>query len=229
MAYKNRGPGKRRSNYYRVCSNKDSPILSGLINILTLVLILILFFNCINLLNGFNHLEDINRQAEAHTSREITQVIQTSSPQKEASKEKTPTDAEAKVVSSMIPSILPAKGTVSSGYGGRKLSISRGKSDFHYGIDIANTSGTEVHASADGVVEFSGWQNGYGNVVIIKHNETYTTVYGHNSKLLVRKGDAVKKGEVISLMGSTGRSTGPHVHFEIRVNNKAVNPYTIIK
>lgn len=114
--------------------------------------------------------------------------------------------------------IWPAKGTLTSGFGqrnGRK----------HEGIDIAGPKGTPIFAAAAGDVVFSGWgPTGYGKMVIIKHQHHLTTVYAHNSKLLVKKGSSVKQGQKICLMGSTGRSSGPHLHFEVRNDTEPKNP-----
>ena len=112
----------------------------------------------------------------------------------------------------------PTKGTLTSSFGkrnGRK----------HEGIDIAAPKGTPIYSAAAGEVVFSGWgPTGYGKMVIIKHQHHLTTVYAHNSKILVKKGTRVKQGQKISLMGSTGRSTGPHLHFEVRNNTEPKNP-----
>ncbi len=114
--------------------------------------------------------------------------------------------------------IWPTKGTLSSGFGKRD-----GRQ--HEGIDIAGPKGTPIYSAADGKVVFSGWgPTGYGKMVIIKHQHHLTTVYAHNSKLLVKKGSQVKQGQKISLMGSTGRSTGPHLHFEVRNDTHPKNP-----
>ncbi|WP_026099939.1 peptidoglycan DD-metalloendopeptidase family protein [Fortiea contorta] len=117
----------------------------------------------------------------------------------------------------------PAKGVLTSGFGMRW-----GRP--HKGIDIANAVGTPIYASADGVIEKSGWNNGgYGNLVDIRHPDGSMTRYGHNSKLLVRAGQQVRQGETIALMGSTGFSTGPHTHFEIHPAGKgAVNPVALL-
>jgi murein DD-endopeptidase MepM/ murein hydrolase activator NlpD len=128
-----------------------------------------------------------------------------------------------------IPSVLPCSGRISSYFGRRTNPVSRGKSETHHGVDITNSYRTSIKASADGVVEYAGWLNGYGYAVIINHQNGYKSVYGHNSKLLVKKSQNIKRGQTISLMGSTGRSTGTHVHFEVRLNGIPINPLKITK
>jgi len=110
---------------------------------------------------------------------------------------------------------------LSSKFGYRTL---LGRIEFHKGIDIPIWYGSKVTATQDGVVTVAGWQSGYGWTVELEHELGFTTVYGHNSKLLVSKGDEVKAGDVIALSGNSGRSTGPHVHYEIRLNDTAVDP-----
>ena len=114
-------------------------------------------------------------------------------------------------------------GYISSGYGRRTDPIS-GKIEFHKGMDFAGHRGAPVLAVAAGVVTWADKRTGYGNVVEINHGNGYVTRYAHNKKNLVHVGDTVEKGQVIALMGSTGRSTGPHVHFEVVKNGVVVNP-----
>ncbi len=121
------------------------------------------------------------------------------------------------------PSIWPANGDVTSRFGGRQSPFGYG-SDWHPGIDIANSSGSPIVATADGVVTSAGWNGGYGLFVEIEHGNGISTAYGHSSQLAVQAGQTVKKGDVIAYMGSTGASTGPHVHYEVRVNGRQVNP-----
>lgn len=123
-------------------------------------------------------------------------------------------------VASVTPSIWPAAGSVSSPYG-----LRWGGSDFHPGIDIANDMGTPIRATADGVVSVAGWNSGgYGNMVDIDHGNGVMTRYGHASYVVVTPGQHVRRGQVIAYMGSTGYSTGPHVHYEVRINGQAVDP-----
>lgn len=121
------------------------------------------------------------------------------------------------------PTIWPTSGAVTSGFGGRNSPGGIG-SEMHPGIDIANNVGTPVVATADGVVARSEWSDGYGNVVQLDHGEGISTIYGHNSRLVVTVGQRVSKGQIIAYLGSTGRSTGPHVHYEVRVKGTAVDP-----
>ncbi|MBC7082329.1 MAG: hypothetical protein PWR07_1098 [Bacillota bacterium] len=124
--------------------------------------------------------------------------------------------------------IMPVKGRVSSDFGMRFHPILR-KARFHSGIDIAVPSGTPVLAAADGIVIYSGWISGYGYTVIIDHGGGLSTLYGHNSSLLVKSGQSVLQGDRIARAGSTGLSTGPHVHFEVRDNGTPVNPWQWLK
>jgi murein DD-endopeptidase MepM/ murein hydrolase activator NlpD len=117
----------------------------------------------------------------------------------------------------------PVSGRISSPFGWRMHPILR-KKKYHSGIDLAIPSGTAVKAADGGRVLVSGWQGGYGNFIAIDHGKGISTCYGHNSRLLVRAGEWVKKGQTIAFSGNTGLSTGPHLHFEVRVNGNPVNP-----
>jgi len=121
------------------------------------------------------------------------------------------------------PSIWPCKGIISSMFGFRLHPIFRNKF-FHTGMDIAGKKGESVHSTADGIIVFAGWQRGYGYVISVEHGYGYRTVYAHLSKMLVKKGEVVIKGQEIAKMGSTGRSTGPHLHYEVHYNNRPINP-----
>lgn len=124
-----------------------------------------------------------------------------------------------------VPSMKPVKNAnFTSGYGVRSDPF-RGRAAMHGGIDLAGPVGTEIYATADGVVSRAGWNSGgYGNLVELDHGKGIQTRYGHLSKVLVQPGTRVKRGQLVGLMGSTGRSTGSHLHYEVRIDGKAVNP-----
>lgn len=120
------------------------------------------------------------------------------------------------------------RGWISSYYGTRTNPFT-GKLQFHKGMDFAGKEGADVLAVAGGVITWSGRRYGYGNLVEINHGNGYTTRYAHNKELLVGVGTTVKKGQVIAKMGSTGRSTGPHVHFEVLKNGRQINPQKFVQ
>lgn len=127
------------------------------------------------------------------------------------------------------PSGLPAeKGWVSSHFGTRADPFT-GQQAWHNGVDIAGKMGSGVLSVAGGVVTYAGERNGYGELVEITHDSGYVTRYGHNNEIFVSLGEIVKKGQVISSMGSTGRSTGPHVHFEVYKHGRSVDPASYIR
>jgi murein DD-endopeptidase MepM/ murein hydrolase activator NlpD len=129
----------------------------------------------------------------------------------------------------VLPEGRPIKrGWISSYYGTRTNPFT-GKLQFHKGMDFAAKSGSDVLAVAGGVVTWSSKRYGYGNLVEVNHGNGYMTRYGHNAKNLVEVGDTVNKGQLISLMGSTGRSTGPHVHFEVLKNGRQINPQKFVQ
>jgi murein DD-endopeptidase MepM/ murein hydrolase activator NlpD len=125
------------------------------------------------------------------------------------------------------PSVWPARGWVSSGFG-KRTSPFTGLSERHAGIDIANRTGTAVLASADGIVVYSSRNGSLGKTIKVKHGYGLKTNYGHLSKILVKKGERVKRGQKIGEMGSTGRSTGPHLHYDVTHNGVHVNPFNYI-
>jgi len=116
-----------------------------------------------------------------------------------------------------------ASGWISSLFGWRADPIT-GKREFHEGIDFASKQNAQVTAVAAGIVTWSGWRTGYGNLVELSHGNGYITRYAHNRTNLVAKGDKVEKGQPVAIMGATGRSTGKHVHFEVVHNGKPVDP-----
>lgn len=128
---------------------------------------------------------------------------------------------------SCTPSIMPAEGWISSPFGYRRDPFT-GKRRFHEGLDISNRAGTPVIAPADGIVVFTGREGGYGNLITISHGYGISTRYGHLKKIFVKPGQKVQRGDIIGEMGSTGRSTGPHLHYEVRIYGKPVNPINYI-
>ncbi len=124
----------------------------------------------------------------------------------------------------VVPMRWPTWGRVSSNYGWRNDPFT-GRRAWHAGVDIAAPTGRSVVATAEGKVIFTGWNGNYGKCVIVRHQFGYETVYGHLSKILVNTGDAVKKEQIIGQVGSTGRSTGPHLHYEVRRYSEVINPW----
>jgi murein DD-endopeptidase MepM/ murein hydrolase activator NlpD len=128
----------------------------------------------------------------------------------------------------VMPSGRPVEeGWLSSRYGKRNDPFT-GKQEFHRGLDFAGKKGSEVIVVGDGVVTWAGNRSGYGNLLEVSHGNGFITRYGHNQKHLVKVGDTVRKGQQIALMGTSGRSTGPHVHFEVMRDGKTVNPASYI-
>lgn len=126
------------------------------------------------------------------------------------------------------PSIYPVSGKITSNFGYRKSPFGR-RQEFHDGLDIAAPYGTEIVAAADGVVTFTGYKSGYGRTVTISHGYGYETSYCHNSSILVKTGQQVKKGQAIAKVGSSGRSTGPHLHYMVKLNGQLKNPADFLK
>lgn len=125
------------------------------------------------------------------------------------------------------PSIWPSRGFITSGFGFRRSPYTK-TLRMHEGLDIANKSGTPVYATADGIIIFAGIEGGYGKLLTIDHGYGVMTRYGHLHSILVKEGDKVKRGDKIGAVGCTGRCTGPHLHYEVRVNNVPVNPKNYI-
>jgi len=122
------------------------------------------------------------------------------------------------------PSVWPVVGKLESGFGGRRNPFGGSAYEFHSGQDIDAATGDPVVAGATGTVTFVGWQNGYGQLIVIDHGGGLTTRYGHLSHIDVTQGQRVERSQFIGRVGSTGRSTGPHLHYEIRINDEPVNP-----
>ncbi len=121
------------------------------------------------------------------------------------------------------PSIMPAQGFMTSYFGWRISPITK-RREFHKGLDIANLVGTPIVATADGKITFAGWRRGFGRFLTVDHGYGYITRYGHLKSILVKVGDRVFRGQTIGLLGASGKVTGPHVHYEVLVNRRHVNP-----
>lgn len=160
----------------------------------------------------FKNLDDIGQQANQNAI-ELQELLSSLS--------------QKKSLLSSIPSITPTNGWITSHFG-RRVSPFTGRSTLHKGIDVAAATGTPIYAPADGVVIFSGIKAGYGNYIMIAHGYGIVTGYGHNSQNMVHPGQKIKRGDQIATVGSTGRSTGPHLHYEVLVNGKYQDPRKFI-
>lgn len=130
----------------------------------------------------------------------------------------------ARVVQTVVTDLIwPLRGRLSSGFGYRQYPMGGGKK-MHKGIDVAAPIGRIIRAAQTGKVSYSGYRGQLGKAVILQHSDGYETVYGHNSELLVKKGQSIQQGQAIARVGSTGQSTGPHLHFELRKNDRAIDP-----
>jgi len=124
----------------------------------------------------------------------------------------------------VTPMGYPGRPTLTSGFGYRSNPFHSGSGEFHSGLDFRGNKGDAARATASGRIVSAGWNGGYGNCVQIRHANGYETLYGHLSKISVQVGQQVQAGQTVGLIGSTGRSTGSHLHYEVRKNNKPVNP-----
>ncbi|HTZ18121.1 MAG TPA: M23 family metallopeptidase [Dissulfurispiraceae bacterium] len=131
--------------------------------------------------------------------------------------------AEQKDLYISTPRGWPVVGTITSPFGERESPLGGGI-QFHTGIDISVPTGTPVKATAEGVISFAGWNAGSGNLVVVEHGSGFSTFYAHNSSIEAKVGQRIKRGDIIAHSGSTGNSTGPHVHYEVWQDGKAVNP-----
>jgi murein DD-endopeptidase MepM/ murein hydrolase activator NlpD len=134
---------------------------------------------------------------------------------------------ERKSMFASTPSVWPVKGLITSGFTNR-ISPFTNEKEFHEGLDISARTGTVIIAPADGVVTEIGKTYGFGNLLTVSHGYGLKTMYGHLSSALVKKGQAVKRGDKIALVGSSGRTTGPHLHYEVLLNGVPVNPRNYI-
>ena len=127
------------------------------------------------------------------------------------------------LLASATPSIWPTAGWLTSDFGGRVDPFTGGR-DYHAGLDISADKGKPVRATADGTIGEAGWSGNYGNMVLVRHRFGLSTRYGHMSRLNVSPGQTVRRGDIIGFVGSTGRSTSPHLHYEVLLNGQAINP-----
>lgn len=129
---------------------------------------------------------------------------------------------------SYLPNVWAHLGKINNEFGFRRNPFGGRSYEFHAGMDIDGERGDSVLAPANGTIVKAGWQGGYGNMIEIDHGNGLTTRYGHLSKVEVQNGDYVSRGQLIGLVGSTGRSTGPHLHYELRLNDKSINPRLLL-
>ena len=163
-----------------------------------------------------DNVDEVNEENIKLAKEELTNDLQEELDEKE--------EIDSKTVNGIYLAVVPVTGRITSRYGANE-SI---RDHTHKGIDIAATRGTPILATASGKVTFAGWSSGYGYLVKIDHGNGVETYYGHCSKLYVSTGDTVEAGEEIAAVGSTGNSTGNHLHFEIRLNGKQVNPESFV-
>ncbi len=157
----------------------------------------------------------------------IDQAVQETSVREQGILELWETLSERQSLLGATPSIKPVRGWYTSKFGYR-ISPFTGRPVMHNGLDIAANPGTQIYAPADGVVSFAGYDPGYGNLVSVDHGYGVVTRYGHTSQIFVEVGQRVKRRDVLAAVGSTGRSTGPHLHYEVRVNNVPVDPQNYV-
>ncbi|MFP4686727.1 MAG: peptidoglycan DD-metalloendopeptidase family protein [bacterium] len=183
-------------------------------------------------LTGFTSLTAAENQSDSTISQivsakkldEIKNILKDSGTRNKQLEEIQEFVQERNQVLDHTPMLWPAEGWVSSPYGYRQHPMGgRGRSH-HDGVDLAAWHGSPVRATAAGEISFTGWNGGYGKTVNVKHKFGYETLYGHLSEITVKRGQQVKKGDVIGKIGSTGRSTGSHLHYEVRVNDKPLDP-----
>ena len=158
------------------------------------------------------NVDEVNEENIQIAKNKMAEDLQTQLEEKE--------EKDSRTVNGIYLACVPVTGRISSRFGANE-SI---RDHTHKGLDIAASGGTPIKAVADGTVIRAGWSSGYGNLVVIDHGNGVTTYYGHCSRLYVSKGTTVKAGDKIAAVGSTGNSTGNHLHFEIRLNDKQVNP-----
>lgn len=191
-----------------------------------------------------SYIEDISkelaRQAKMEREPEVDEMVGAGGPEMVAALDRAADQLESEIRNigdqlrsdlmrlSSVPTGLPVNGYISDGFGIRGNPFGGGQ-EFHNGLDIAVDFGTPVVATADGIVIWAASHAGYGNLVAIYHSNGITTRYGHLAKITVEPGQRIRRGDQIGHAGSTGRSTGPHVHYEIRQNDQPINPMSYVE
>jgi murein DD-endopeptidase MepM/ murein hydrolase activator NlpD len=168
-------------------------------------------------------LEEKNEQLLTKVQADLKQTNQEASQQEASFQQISFFLDKQRSILAATPSIWPVKGWVTSGFG-KRMNPLTGEPGRHMGVDIANEVNTPIHATADGLVPYAGWESGYGRVVVIEHGYGFSTRYGHCNRVEVKVGDEVARGQVIGYMGSTGMSTGSHCHYEVRIHGIPVDP-----
>lgn len=163
-----------------------------------------------------DNVDEVNEETIQLAKQELTNNLQEELEEKQ--------EIDSRTVNGIYLAVVPVTGRITSRFG----AVESIRDHTHKGIDIAATRGTPILATASGKVSFAGWSSGYGYLVKIDHGSGVETYYGHCSKLYVSAGDTVEAGDKIAAVGSTGNSTGNHLHFEIRLNGKQVNPQTYV-
>ncbi len=174
-------------------------------------------------LNVDLELQERHNQLIKDMHNQIKKLEDTSATQKSVFSKLLKDLKEQKNIMAHTPAIRPTEGWISSGFGYRKSPFT-GKREFHKGVDIANRKGTPILAPAEGTVSFVGKKGSFGNLIVIDHGYGIITRYAHIEKITCKRGDIVQRGDVIAQMGNSGRSTGPHLHYEVRLNGVPVNP-----
>jgi len=162
-------------------------------------------------------------QAESATEASMAELMQESREREKSVNEILQYVRKRSTLLASRPTVWPVHGWITSGFGDRTNPVTA-KAGFHTGVDIANDTGTPIRCTADGTVAYAGWEGGYGKLVVVSHGNGYSTYYGHLSEIKASVGSPVRRGDVVGLMGATGNTTGPHLHYEIRLFGAAVDP-----
>lgn len=211
-----------KTNTYEFDKTRDTVFKFAVLQITAVTLILVILF-IVRLVSGttFSQFcEMYKNYFTDETDIEIPEIAETVSDEPLKIENMTYNRSDLGNINALC---VPVNGVLTSGFGKRPDPFTDAESH-HYGIDIAAPYGTEIGVCADGIIEKTGCESGYGNFVIVKHSDNFKSLYGHCSRICVSEGEKIKAGETVALVGSTGRSTGNHLHFEIRINGQKVNP-----